>query len=278
MSGLDASLTEIDDLETKSENSAPKLFAPSAFATQKSAKQFSPAENNPDDASKAVSASSSITAITSINNSSDKIDEHTNESRTSENDYSFKTCDEVTLQEQRGCVSSWFEKKLPSEVPLPDSPDPSKFSHFKPAVNQPSEDDNSGISHSTPLRGHISEFDDDVRHNTAIEDELPPVESHRFSSPPKSKKQIDPPEEKPVDLKQAPYLNEMKTEDMAYYRLKNDAKAQFPPGLTELEEEKRELGAKVTENSKYSDKFLFCYHLCCVVMSRYLMKRGLDPG
>ena len=275
MSGLDASLTEIDDLETKSENSAPKLFAPSAFATQKSAKQFSPAENNPDDASKAVSASSSITAITSINNSSDKIDEHTNESRTSENDYSFKTCDEVTLQEQRGCVSSWFEKKLPSEVPLPDSPDPSKFSHFKPAVNQPSEDDNSEISHSTPLRGHISEFDDDVRHNTAIEDELPPVESHRFSSPPKSKKQIDPPEEKPVDLKQAPYLNETKTEDVVYFP---PGFVYIPPGLTELEEEKRELGAKVTENSKYSDKFLFCYHLCCVVMSRYLMKRGLDPG
>ena len=196
---LDTSVTELDDAEARPDNtSAPKLIAPNAFATTipKPVKPVSQTgqdipvsqPNQPEPAS----VGSSIASVTSLNNSlaSANIDELLGKSQISESDYSFKTCDDATLQEEPSGFNSWLGHTSPLGLPLPESPNPAKvpfpaFNTERRGVNQPSEDDNiSGITHSTPLRRRSQDHDEDVDKTPTGEDPILPNEQDILSSSP----------------------------------------------------------------------------------------------
>jgi hypothetical protein len=191
---LDTSVSEQEDAEPGSNSSTPKLVAPHASPTTIS-KPVKPATQTGHDAEVTrpdpASVSSSITSVTSMNNSlaSVNIDQLLGKSQISEGDYSFKTCDNVTLQEPSG-FNSWLERTSPLGLPLPESPSPAKvpfpaFPSERRGVNQPSEDDNiSGVTHSTPLRRRSADEDDDADKTPTGEEKIFPKEQTILASSP----------------------------------------------------------------------------------------------
>ena len=193
MSGLDTSLTELEDVESRPESLTPKLIAPDAFATT-IPKPVIPASQSDDDAPASqpgpTSVTSSITSVTSMNTSLPSVNQLLGKSQDSENELSFKTCDEATLREQPSGFNSWLSSTSPPLDPtLPESPDPAKvpfppFKTEKRGVEQPLEHDNiSGITHSTPLRRDNQDQGGDVdKTPTAEEEKLPTEQDVLFGS------------------------------------------------------------------------------------------------
>ena len=211
VSGLDTSLTELEDAETRSESSTPKLIAPNAFASvPKPATPVSQSDDNiPASQSEPVSVTSSITSVTSMNISqpSVNIDQLLEKSQHSENECSFKTCDDATLQEQPSGFNSWLTSTSPPDHPLPESPDPAKvpfppFKTEKRGVEQPLENDNMpGITHSTPLRQQNRDQDDDADKTPTEDEKLPTEQDILFVPPsfPENAKEIANPPDENVD-------------------------------------------------------------------------------
>lgn len=155
MSGLDTSSTDVDDADPKfDENwSKPKLVPPNAFTT--SIPQTAPSE-----------ATSSITSVTSFNNSfgSLNIDELLGTSastKISESTCTYKTCEDDTLREPPSKDAEGFSPwktglGSPLVLPLPESPDPAKvpFPAFASDTRGHEDKQEPGafslINHSTP--------------------------------------------------------------------------------------------------------------------------------
>ena len=192
---LDTSMTEQEDVEPRPDSSAPKLIAPNAFATT-IPKPVKPASQTDHDIEvtqpEPASVGSSITSVTSMNNSlaSVNIDQFLGKSQISESDCSFKTCDDVTIQEHPSGFNSWLGHTSPLGLPLPESPNPAKvpfpaFANDRRGVNQPSEDDNiSGVTHSTPLRRRSADQDEDTDKTPTGEEKILPEEQNVLSSSP----------------------------------------------------------------------------------------------
>ena len=221
VSGLDTSLTELEDVETKSDNSAPKLMTPNAFVTTipKPVKPVSQAgQDTPLNQPEPVSVTSSITSVTSLNNSLStvNIEQPLEKSQTAESECSFKTCDNVTLSEQPSGFHSWLGRTYSPSLPLPESPDPAKvpfpaFETERRGVNQLLEDDNIlGLTHSTPLRRRSPDQDIDSDKTPTAEDEILSKEKDILSSSPprpsfpeEQTSDFSPPDEKPESPKLA---------------------------------------------------------------------------
>lgn len=186
VSGLDTSSTEVEEVETRSDASSsnkPKLIAPNAFTTPVPQTSQTPPE--------AASITSSITSVTSMNNSfgSVNIDEllgKSASSQISESTCTFRTCEDETQQEapSKGAesFSLWTGQGSPIVHPLPESPDPAKvpFPAFKSGGRGDDKELKSerfsAITHSTPKRRHSREDEqeeDSEKTPTAENEPLP---------------------------------------------------------------------------------------------------------
>ncbi|XP_028392864.1 enhancer of mRNA-decapping protein 4-like [Dendronephthya gigantea] len=218
VSGLDTSLTELEDTGTRSDNSTPRLIAPDAFVTMvpkpvkpisKGAKDIAVTQAAP------ASVTSSITSVTSMSNSllSEDVNQPRGEkSQIAESECSFKTCDDVTLQDHSSGANSWLlGETSPLGPPLPVSPDPAKvpFPAFNTeirGVNEAPKDDISAIAHSTPMRPlRTLDGDEDNDKTPTGDDEITVKKDDILSSSPRDSPLLpqghSPPGEKGEDEK-----------------------------------------------------------------------------
>ena len=186
MSGLDTSLTELEDVGPRTEDSqTPELIAPNVFATKIAQPVSQDPPIKPPVHPDPPSVTSSVTSVTSLNNSlpSVRLDQFVGTSQISES--SFRTCEDTTTHEQpsmgsNGVTTSWLEHTSPTGPHLPEPPEPAKepfpvFKTDRQGVNPSSEDDNlSGLTHSTPLRRRTPDIepDDDADKTPTREDEM----------------------------------------------------------------------------------------------------------